>query len=68
MSKDSTKPLQEFQRNVTLPYAIDERVNLRAALLKDAWLEPAERDRVQALKCQNEQKKVRCYVKPAFCA
>ena len=38
VSKDSTKPLQEFQRNVTLPYAIDERVNLRASLFKDAWL------------------------------
>ncbi len=66
MSKDSTKPLQEFQRNVTLPYAIDERVNLRASLFKDAWLEPA--DRVQAFKCENGQKKVRCYIKPAFCA
>lgn len=66
MLNDNSKHLQQFSRDVTLPYAIDERLHLRRTAY--GGREPSGLNEIQSTKRPEGQKKARYYVKPAFCA
>jgi hypothetical protein len=65
---NNPKHLQQFSKNVTLPYEIDERIKLRTVMGKDARLEPWGPNRLTATKAPATGKKARYYERPAFCS